>query len=61
MPIDLCQFLKFAAVSGSGGEAKHAVAEGRVEVNGAVERRRGRKLVPGDRVTVSGQTLLVTG
>jgi len=59
MPIELCQFLKFAALASSGGEAKHAVTEGRVQVNGAVEGRKRRKLVVGDRVTFAGQTIVV--
>ncbi|HHV78670.1 MAG TPA: RNA-binding S4 domain-containing protein [Firmicutes bacterium] len=38
----------------SGGEAKHIVQSGQVYVNGERELRRGRKLLPGDRVTVDG-------
>lgn len=58
-PIDLCQFLKFAALTSSGGEAKQAVAEGGVLVNGSPETRKRRKLVLGDRVTFAGQTIVV--
>jgi ribosome-associated protein len=61
MPIELCQFLKFAALSASGGEAKLAVAEGLVQVNGSVESRKRRKLVLGDRITFAGQTIVVAG
>jgi len=32
----------------TGGQAKHLVSTGRVKVNGQVETRRGRKLLPGD-------------
>jgi ribosome-associated protein len=58
-PIALCQFLKFGGLAGSGGEAKQAVAEGRVSVNGAVESRKRRQLVVGDRVEVAGQVIVV--
>ncbi|GAB1489079.1 hypothetical protein MASR2M8_15310 [Opitutaceae bacterium] len=58
-PIELAQFLKFAGLFGSGGEAKEAVVGGDVQVNGAVETRRGRKLVAGDRVTFGAETLVV--
>jgi ribosome-associated protein len=59
MPIELCQFLKFAALAASGGEAKNAVGEGRVQVNGVLENRKRRKLALGDRVTFAGQTIVV--
>jgi ribosome-associated protein len=59
MPIELCQLLKFAALTASGGEAKQAISEGRVQVNGAIESIKRRKLAPGDRVTFAGQTIVV--
>jgi ribosome-associated protein len=58
-PIELCQFLKFGGLAGSGGEAKQHIAEGKVLVNGAVETRKRKKLAPGDKVTFDGQTLVV--
>lgn len=58
-PIELCQFLKFAGLAASGGEAKQAVAEGRVTVNGEIETRKRRKLAAGDRATFAGQTIVV--
>jgi ribosome-associated protein len=51
--------LKFAALTASGGEAKQAISEGRVKVNGMIESRKRRKLVVGDRVTFAGQTIMV--
>ena len=39
--IRLGQLLKLAGLAGTGGEAKYALAEGQVTVNGAVDRRRG--------------------
>jgi ribosome-associated protein len=61
MPIELCQFLKFAGVAASGGQAKLAISEGKVQVNGAPEGRKRRKLVQGDRVTLGGDTIVVAG
>lgn len=48
--IRLDQLLKLADLVGSGGEAKVLIQDGLVSVNGEVETRRGRKLLPGDRV-----------
>lgn len=39
----------------SGGGAKHMIQSGLVSVNGHIELRRGRKLVPGDCVQVVGR------
>lgn len=46
--IDLDQFLKWAEIVGSGGEAKYLIKEGLVLVNGAIEKRRARSLFRGD-------------
>ncbi|MGE5588834.1 MAG: RNA-binding S4 domain-containing protein [Clostridia bacterium] len=51
--IRLDQFLKWAGVAPTGGQAKALVQEGRVTVNGRQELRRGRKLRPGDVVAVT--------
>jgi len=59
MPIELCQFLKFGGLAQSGGEAKQAIGEGLVLVNGTVETRKRKKLAAGDRVTFSGQTIVL--
>ena len=52
--IRLGQFLKLANLIETGAEAKPVLADGAVHVNGDVERRRGRQLVPGDVVTLGG-------
>jgi ribosome-associated protein len=57
--IKLDSFLKAVNAVSSGGEAKILIAEGQVRVNGAVELRRGRKLHPGDRVTIDGKEFAV--
>lgn len=53
--IKLDQFLKWVGAVNTGGEAKVLIQYGEVLVNGAVETRRGRKLVPGDVVVAQGQ------
>ena len=57
--IELDQFLKLAEVSQSGGQAKQLIQSGAVLVNGSVETRRGKKLRPGDRVSVGGEEFIV--
>ena len=49
--IKLVALMKFAALVGTGGEAKIAIAEGLVKVNGEVCTMRGKKLRPGDTVS----------
>ncbi|MBO4626380.1 MAG: RNA-binding S4 domain-containing protein [Lachnospiraceae bacterium] len=46
--IKLGQALKLAGAAESGADAKDVIKDGQVSVNGVVEYRRGRKLVPGD-------------
>jgi ribosome-associated protein len=57
--IKLDQFLKLAQIVHSGGEAKQLIRAGFVMVNGEVEMRRGRKLHPGDVVTIEDEELVV--
>ncbi len=57
--IRLDALLKFAALVGTGGEAKSVIADGLVSVNGAVCAMRGKKLRAGDTVTFAGQTIRV--
>lgn len=59
LPIELAPFIKFAGVTGSGGEAKQLIREGSVLLNGKVETQKGKKLSAGDTVSVAGQTLVV--
>jgi len=59
VPIELCQFIKFGGLTESGGEAKQLIGESRVELNGAVETQKRKKLAVGDRVTVNGHTIVV--
>lgn len=50
--ITLDALLKATGLASSGGEAKVFITEGRVQVNGEVETRRGRKLRAGDLVAL---------
>lgn len=57
--IKLGQFIKLAGLVDTGGEAKEAIAEGRVTVNGDKDTRRGKTLRPGDTVAVDGREATV--
>ena len=57
--IRLGQLLKLADLVEDGGEAKEVLLRGLVRVNGEVETRRGRQLVPGDEVALSGQSVKI--
>ena len=54
--IKLGQALKAAGLVESGVEAKYAVEDGNVKVNGEVATQRGKKLVDGDVVAYKGET-----
>ena len=58
--IKLDALLKYAALVGTGGEAKQVIQDGLVGVNGETCTMRGRKLYPGDRIDFQGFTLEVT-
>lgn len=58
--IKLDALLKFAALVGTGGEAKAVIQEGLVTVNGEVCTMRGKKIVPGDQVSLERFTIEVT-
>ncbi len=57
--IKLEALLKFAGVVETGGEAKLAIQEGDVKVNGEVCTMRGKKLRPGDRVELGNELALL--
>ena len=58
--IRLGQLLKLSGFAEDGAHAKEILATEQVRVNGELESRRGRQLVPGDRVHVADRTLVVT-
>ena len=59
--ITLAQALKAVGLAGSGGQAKHLVRGGTIEVNGVVETQPGRKLRAGDRFRADESTEWVIG
>lgn len=57
--IKLDSLLKFAGLVSTGGEAKELIADGQVQVCGEVCTMRGKKIRPGDTVTLGGVTVSV--
>ena len=57
--IKLGQALKLAGVVEDGVEAKYAIQDGLVQVNGEVDQRRGRKAYEGDVITFEDQEIKV--
>lgn len=59
LSIDLDKFLKWAGVVSTGGEAKNIIADGLVKVNDVVEKRRSKKLLPGDVVEIFDEKYII--
>lgn len=57
--IKLGQALKLAGIVEDGVEAKYAIQDGLVKVNGEVDLRRGRKIYEGDVITFQGEDIKV--
>lgn len=57
--IKLDALLKYANLVSSGGEAKILIADGQVMVNGEVCLMRGKKIRPGDTVSLGDQTIVI--
>lgn len=57
--IKLDALLKFASLTGSGGEAKTLIQNGEVRVNGEVCTMRGKKIRPGDTVALGDNEVTV--
>lgn len=53
--IQLDQFLKWANIVSSGGEAKNIIKDGLIKVNDVLEQRRSKKLNIGDIIEIDGQ------
>jgi len=58
-PIRLDQFLKMHLIAETGGQAKLMIQAGAVKLNGEVETRRRKKLLPGDVVEFGGAEFVV--
>ncbi len=58
--ITLGQFLKYADIIQSGGEAKPYLQTAHVVINDVEDNRRGRKIRPGDKVEIDSKVYLVS-
>lgn len=58
-PVELYKILKFEGLVSSGADAKAAVADGRVQVNGEIETRKRRQIVAGDVICFAGETMKI--
>ena len=58
--IKLGQAMKLASFVSEGVEAKYAILDGKVSVNGEVCLQRGKKLYPGDVFSYEGKTVEVS-
>ena len=58
-PVELYKILKFEGLVTSGAEAKQAIAEGMVMVNGETELRKRRKIMSGDSISFGEDTLQI--
>lgn len=57
--IKLSQALKVSGLAESGVDAKYAILDGKVKVNGQTELQRGKKLRAGDVVSYDGETVRI--
>lgn len=57
--IKLDALLKFASLVGSGGEAKMLIQNGEVLVNGEICTMRGKKIRPGDVISLNGCEVII--
>jgi ribosome-associated protein len=57
--VELYKILKFEGLTDSGGMAKQAIADGQVSVNGEIETRKRKKIIAGDKIEYSGQSIKV--
>lgn len=55
----LQSLMKVAGLCDTGGEAKNVIKDGQVKVDGAVETRRGKKIISGQAVSYNGKTIKV--
>lgn len=59
--IRLDALLKFSCVAQSGGQAKLLIQEGKAAVNGVISTQKGKKIRPGDTVTIQDAVLNIIG
>lgn len=56
--IQLDQFLKWANIVSTGGEAKSLIQAGKVKVNDEIENRRSHKITEGDIVQLTDKNII---
>ncbi len=59
-PTELYKILKFEGLVASGAEAKQVIADGLVKVNGEVETRKRKKIIPQDTIEYAHTTLNIS-
>ena len=59
--VELYKILKFEGLTDSGGNAKHAIKEGLVSVNGEIETRKRKKIRAGDQIDFIDHHIEVIG
>ena len=59
--IKLGQAMKLAGLVDEGADAKFAIQDGEVTLNGEVETQRGKKCVPGDVISFEGNSFVIEG
>jgi len=59
-PTELYKILKFEGLVNSGAEAKMAIADGLVMLNGEVELQKRKKIVAGDIIEFDDNKLIIT-
>lgn len=57
--IELYKVLKVQGWISAGGEAKHVISEGLVQVNGEIETRKRKKVTAGETVTFNGESVKI--
>lgn len=58
-PVELYKILKFEGLLASGAEAKNAIAEGLVLLNGKIETQKRKKIISGDIIEFGDETLKI--
>ena len=56
-PVELYKILKFEGMLSSGGEAKLAIEQGLVRVNGSIETRKRKKMLSDDIIEYAGEKI----
>ena len=57
--ITLSQFLKMENFVSSGGEVRYFLQDNDVYINAELEKRRGKKLYPQDKIKIADKTFLI--